>query len=381
MKQQIFIFDHLNSQINMHLTKEELERYKRHTILPMIGVEGQKKLKHAKVLIVGTGGLGSPLSMYLTASGVGTLGLVDFDTVDASNLQRQIVHKSSNVGRLKTESALESLKEINPFVNFQIYNDALTTDNAIEIISQYDYVCDGTDNFKTRYLVNDACVLAGKINVFGSIHQFEGQVSVFGTQQGPCYRCLFPDPPSPGTVPSCAEAGVMGVLPGVIGTIQATEVIKQICGIGQPLVGRLLNYNALNMQFNEVKFIKDHDCPCCGKNPTITKLSSYNEFCDVSTKFIEEEISASELKQMILQNNVPVMIDVREAEEVANSKIEGSVHIPMAQIPDRQNEIPKNVPVVIYCHLGIRSKHVIQFLQQQGFTNLINLTGGIDSFN
>ena len=364
----------------MHLTKEELERYRRHTILPMIGIEGQEKLKQAKVLIIGTGGLGSPLCMYLAASGIGTIGLVDFDVVDASNLQRQIVHKSSNIGKLKTESAHETLSEINPFVSIQKYNEALTSENAIEIISQYDIVCDGTDNFQTRYLVNDACVLTGKVNVFGSIRQFEGQASVFGTKDGPCYRCLFPDPPAPGTVPSCAEAGVMGVLPGVIGTIQATEVIKQICKIGKPLVGRLLNYDALNMQFNEVKFAKDEECICCGNNPGIKQLIDYDEFCGVKTQSLQDEIKASELKQMISQNKGPVIIDVREAEEVATGKIEGSIHIPMAQIPERMNEIPMDKPVVIYCHLGIRSKHAIQFLQQQGFNNLTNLTGGIDSY-
>nr|WP_321452017.1 molybdopterin-synthase adenylyltransferase MoeB [uncultured Carboxylicivirga sp.] len=364
----------------MVLTNKELQRYKRHTILPLIGIDGQQKLKDSKVLIIGTGGLGSPLSMYLAASGVGALGLVDFDRVDESNLQRQIVHKTSNIGVSKTQSAKETLLEINPFVKIECFDEALTSDNAMDIISQYDIICDGTDNFQTRYLVNDACVLTGKTNVFGSIHQFEGQVSVFGSENGPCYRCLFPEPPAPGSVPSCAEAGVMGVLPGVIGTLQATEVIKLICNIGEPLIGRLLNYNALTMQFNEVKFAKDEDCPCCGSNPSITELIDYEGFCGAPAPYLDSEISAGQLKDLIKSDQSPVIIDVREAEELVTGKIEGSIHIPMGEIPTRFNEVPDNQPVVIYCHLGIRSKHVIQFLKQQGYKNLTNLTGGIEAF-
>ncbi|MBK3516347.1 molybdopterin-synthase adenylyltransferase MoeB [Carboxylicivirga marina] len=365
----------------MSLTKEELERYKRHTLLPEIGTEGQKKLKAASVLIVGTGGLGSPIAMYLAASGVGHIGLVDFDVVDESNLQRQIIHKSSSVGEAKTESAYATLKEINPYINITLYNEALTSDNAIEIIKSYDIVTDGTDNFATRYLVNDACVLSGKINVFGSIRQFEGQVSVSGASDGPCYRCLFPEPPEPGTVPSCAEAGVMGVLPGVIGTLQATEVIKQIVGIGEPLVGRLLNYDALKMQFGEIKFMKDPDCPCCGNEPSIKELIDYDAFCgQQATNESVEEISADELKHILSGNENTVLIDVREPIELQQGLIANSINIPMQQIPNRLAEIPKEVPVVVYCHLGIRSAHVIEYLKSQGYKKLINLEGGYDAW-
>lgn len=364
----------------MSLTKEELERYKRHTILPEIGVEGQQKLKDASVLVVGTGGLGSPIAMYLAASGVGHIGLVDFDVVDASNLQRQIIHKTSNVGVAKTISAKQTLNEINPDIKVTLYNEALTTDNALEIIREYDIVTDGTDNFATRYLVNDACVLSNKINVFGSIRQFEGQVSVFATNDGPCYRCLFPEPPEPGTVPSCAEAGVMGVLPGVVGTLQATEVIKQITGIGMPLVGRLLNYDALQMQFDEVKFMKDPDCPCCGDNPTIKELIDYEDFCGAKELNLAGDITAEELKEIIRSGNVPVLIDVREPMELEEGKIEGSINIPMQEVPGRLHDIPKVQSTVVYCHLGIRSAHVIEYLTQQGYSNLINLKGGYDAW-
>ncbi|MCU4165267.1 molybdopterin-synthase adenylyltransferase MoeB [Carboxylicivirga caseinilyticus] len=363
----------------MVLTKDELERYRRHTILPMIGINGQKKIKNAKVLIVGMGGLGSPLAMYLAASGVGTLGLVDFDNVEASNLQRQIIHKTSNIGKPKTESALESLVEINPYIKVNCFNEALSSANAIDIFNQYDIICDGTDNFQTRYLINDACILTGKINVFGSINQFEGQISVFGADKGPCYRCLFPEPPIPGSVPSCAEAGVLGILPGVIGTIEATEVIKLICGIGTPLIGRLLNYDALSMQFNEVKFTKDKDCPCCGMNPTITQLIDYEDFCN-NTISSFKEITANQLKEQIKKKQMPILLDVREDDEVALGTITGSIHIPMGEIPNRLNEIPKNETVVVFCHLGIRSKNVIQYLQEQGYQNLVNLKGGIDAY-
>ncbi len=363
----------------MLLTKKELDRYKRHTILPEIGHEGQQKLKDAAVLVVGTGGLGSPIAMYLAASGVGRIGLIDFDVVDASNLQRQIIHKSSMIGKAKTLSAKNTLKEINPFIQIDLYNEALTPTNALEIIAPYDIITDGTDNFATRYLVNDACVISKKINVFGSIHQFEGQVSVFGQIDGPCYRCLFPEPPDPGTIPSCAEAGVMGVLPGVIGTLQATEVIKQITGIGTPLVGRLLNYNALDMQFEEVKFMKDPDCPCCGDTPEITVLQDYDTLCGTTT-LLNEEISASELKKLVEGKNAPFLIDVREPNELKGGYLPGAINIPLQQVPYRLDEIPKDQPVVLYCHLGMRSLHVINFLKTNGYNNLINLSGGIDAW-
>ncbi|MBI9061315.1 MAG: molybdopterin-synthase adenylyltransferase MoeB [Marinilabiliaceae bacterium] len=268
----------------MTLSQEELKRFARHTILPEIGIEGQVKLKKASVLIIGTGGLGSPIALYLAASGIGHMGLVDFDVVDESNLQRQILHGTSNIGSSKLTSAAESIQEINPFVKLDLYNEILTSENALSIIKKYDVVTDGTDNFQTRYLINDACVLTGKPNVFGSIRQFEGQASVYWAEQGPCYRCLFPEPPSPGSVPSGAEAGVIGVLPGVIGTLQATEVIKVILGIGEPLIGRLLNYDALKLSFNEVKFMKDPDCPICGEHPSITKLIDYDTFCGINNE-------------------------------------------------------------------------------------------------
>ncbi|MBS2213799.1 molybdopterin-synthase adenylyltransferase MoeB [Carboxylicivirga mesophila] len=365
----------------MSLTKQELERYKRHIVLTEIGAEGQIKLKQASVLVVGTGGLGSPIAMYLAASGVGHIGLIDFDVVDVSNLQRQIIHKTSHVGEAKTWSAEKALKEINPHVKVSLFNCALNKGNAFDIIKQFDIVTDGTDNFATRYLVNDACVLSGKINVFGSIRQFEGQVSVFGTKDGPCYRCLFPEPPEAGSVPSCADAGVMGVLPGVIGTLQATEVIKLITGIGQALTGRLLNYDALAMSFNEIKFMKDPDCPCCGEHPTLTELIDYEIFCgdggDVERK---DEISASELKQLIEGGGALQLIDVREPEELLEGQIAGALNIPMQQIPERKHEIVRDMPVVIFCHLGMRSLHVIEYLKREGYDNLINLSGGIDAW-
>ncbi|WP_430817730.1 molybdopterin-synthase adenylyltransferase MoeB [Carboxylicivirga sp. RSCT41] len=363
----------------MSLTREELERYKRHTILPEIGVEGQQKIKNASVLIVGTGGLGSPIAMYLAASGVGHIGLIDFDVVDESNLQRQIIHKSGNVGISKTISAEATLKELNPYLKVSLFNMALTADNALDIIKQFDIVTDGTDNFATRYLVNDACVISGKVNVFGSIRQFEGQLSVFGTKEGPCYRCLFPEPPEPGTVPSCADAGVMGVLPGVIGTLQATEVIKQITGIGEPLTGRLLNYDALGMRFSEVKFMKDPDCPCCGDNPAITELIDYDAFCGTQ-QVLTADITASELKEMHMKNEAPFLVDVREPAELLQGEIKGALNIPMREVQVRMHEIPKEQTVVVYCHLGIRSAHVIEYLVKQGYTKLFNLTGGYDAW-
>jgi adenylyltransferase/sulfurtransferase len=366
----------------MSLTAQEIERYKRHTILPEIGVDGQLKLKNASVLIVGTGGLGSPIAMYLAASGVGHIGLIDFDVVDASNLQRQIIHKSSHIGKAKTWSAETALKEMNPLIRLSIFDTALTRDNALDIIREFDIVTDGTDNFATRYLVNDACVLSKKINVFGSIRQFEGQVSVFGTENGPCYRCLFPEPPEPGTVPSCAEAGVLGVLPGVIGTLQATEVIKQITGIGQPLVGRLLNYDALAMQFSEVKFMKDPSCPCCGENPNIKELVDYEAFCGAPTPLHEvDEISATQLQHIIQDANQSIcLIDVREPNELLEGQIPGAINIPMNEIPQRLLEIPKSRPVIVFCHLGMRSQYVINFLRNEGYNNLINLSGGIEAW-
>lgn len=368
----------------MSLSKEERKRFSRHISLTEVGVEGQQKLKDASVLIVGTGGLGSPIALYLAASGVGRLGLIDFDVVDESNLQRQIIHGTSDIGVSKLKSAAKRIKEVNPFVKLDLYEQRLTADNAINIINQYDVVTDGTDNFQTRYLVNDTCVLTGKPNVFGSIRQFEGQVSVYWAEQGPCYRCLFPDPPAPGSVPSCAEAGVLGVLPGVIGTLQATEVIKLILNIGEPLIGRLINYNALKMSFNQVKFMKDPDCPVCGQQPKIKKPIDYDAFCGLEKDNHTEtkvEITAKELYDLLKSQQDIVIIDVRESEELASGIIPNATHIPMDQILENINQIPKDMKVIVYCHLGIRSYNVQQLLKQQGYNNVINLTGGIEAWD
>jgi len=367
----------------MTLSQEELKRFARHTILPEIGLEGQIKLKQASVLIIGTGGLGSPIALYLAASGIGRMGLVDFDVVDESNLQRQIIHGTSNVGMSKLESAAERIREINPFVQLDLYNEKLTRHNALDIIRKYDVITDGTDNFQTRYLVNDACVLTGKPNVFGSIRQFEGQASVYGTEQGPCYRCLFPEPPAPGSVPSCAEAGVMGVLPGVIGTLQATEVIKLILNIGEPLIGRLLSYDALRMSFKEVKFMKDPDCPICGKHPSITELIDYDEFCGMNNQAkidMQENITANELKALMEKAADLVLIDVREPYELSMGCIQGATNIPMGQVPHHTDQIPRDKSVIIYCHSGMRSYNVQQYLKQNGYTNISNLEGGIEAW-
>ena len=365
------------------LSTEEMARYSRHLILPEVGMEGQQKLKAAKVLCIGTGGLGSPLAFYLAAAGIGTLGLVDFDVVDSSNLQRQIIHSTKDVGRSKIVSATEKLVALNPFLNVVQHETMLTSQNAIEIISQYDIVADGTDNFPTRYLVNDACVLTGKPNAYGSIFRFEGQASVFATEHGPCYRCLYPEPPPPGLVPSCAEGGVLGILPGLVGVIQATEVIKLILGKGEPLIGRLLLVNSLDMKFRELKLRKNPECPVCGKNPTVTKLIDYQQFCGIvpEAKVAAEkngipQMSVTELKQKLDAGEDVFILDVREPYEYQIAQIGGHL-IPLGELPNRLGELDTAKNIVVQCKSGGRSQRAAEFLAQNGFSKLHNLAGGI----
>jgi len=366
------------------LSNEEIGRYSRHLILPEIGVLGQRKLKNARVLLVGTGGLGAPLGMYLAAAGVGTIGIVDFDTVDSSNLQRQIIHGTKDVGRPKIASATDRLRDINPHVNVVAYETRLTSANALDIIRDYDIVADGTDNYPTRYLVNDACILLGKPNVYGSIFRFEGQASVFGAADGPCYRCLYPEPPPPGLVPSCAEGGVLGVLPGIVGTIQANETIKLILGDGEPLINRLLLFDAWTMRFREVKLRKNPDCPMCGTHPTIKGLIDYEAFCGIATPAPRpdaselEEITAIELKRRIDLGRDLQLIDVREPHEYAIARLPNTTLIPLGQIANRRLEIDPSKETVVYCKVGLRSAAAVHRLKQAGFTGrLINLKGGI----
>ena len=366
------------------LTNEEIKRYSRHLIMPEVGIEAQRKLKASKVLCIGAGGLGSPAAMYLAAAGVGTLGIVDFDTVDFSNLQRQILHGTPDVGRSKLASAKDRLNAINPNVTIETYETALSSENALELFAPYDVILDGTDNFPTRYLVNDACVLLGKPNAYGSIFRFEGQASVFATKDGPCYRCLYPEPPPPGLVPSCAEGGVLGVLPGIIGVIQATETIKLIIGVGEPLIGRFLIYDALKMKFRELKLRKDPDCPVCGTHPTVTKLIDYEQFCGVVPAAPEPaavnhatEITAVELKQRLDRGDTLKIVDVREPNEYQINRIQGSQLIPLGDIPKRYEELNRNDEIVVQCKMGGRSAKAADFLRSVGFTRVLNLKGGI----
>ena len=367
------------------LSGDEVRRYSRHLILSEVGMEGQQKLKAAKVLCIGAGGLGSPVAMYLAAAGVGTIGIVDFDTVDVSNLQRQILHGTSDVGRPKLASAKDTLLELNPHVNVITHEVALSSANALDLFKGYDVVVDGTDNFPTRYLVNDACVLLGIPNAYGSIFRFEGQASVFATKDGPCYRCLYPEPPPPGLVPSCAEAGVLGILPGLIGTIQATEAVKIILGVGQTLAGRFMIYDALRMKFRELTLRKDPDCPVCGTHPTVTALIDYEQFCGVapsqapaaSSADAMSDISVPELKARIDAGTRPFILDVREPTEYQINRIQGSVLIPLGEIPQRFQELDPSIEIVCQCKGGVRSAKAAAFLRQQGFTNVRNLTGGI----
>jgi adenylyltransferase/sulfurtransferase len=368
------------------LTKDDFRRYSRHLILPEVGVLGQQKLKAAKILCIGAGGLGSPVALYLAAAGVGTIGIVDFDVVDFSNLQRQILHGTSDVGRSKLDSAKDRLLDINPNINVVTYNTALSSENALEIFAPYDIVVDGTDNFPTRYLVNDACVILGKPNAYGSIFRFEGQASVFATKEGPCYRCLYPEPPPPGLVPSCAEGGVLGVLPGVVGCIQATETIKLILGAGEPLIGRFLIFDALRMKFRELKLRKDPDCPVCGTHPTVTKLIDYEQFCGVQSATEEpmsgttSEISASDLKKRLDRGDRLTIVDVREPNEYQINKIAGSILIPLGDIPRRYVELDPSDEYVMQCKVGARSAKAADFLRSKGFKKVQNLTGGIISW-
>jgi adenylyltransferase/sulfurtransferase len=366
------------------LTTDDLSRYSRHLILPEVGMEGQRKLKAAKVLCVGTGGLGSPLAFYLAAAGVGTLGLVDFDVVDASNLQRQIIHSTKDIGRKKLDSAEEKLKALNPALNVVKHETMLSSVNALDILKDYDIVADGTDNFPTRYLVNDACVLLGKPNVYGSIFRFEGQASVFATKDGPCYRCLYPEPPPPGLVPSCAEGGVLGILPGLVGVMQATEAIKLILGKGEPLIGRLLLIDALNMRFRELKLRKNPECPVCGSNPTLTQLIDYQQFCGILPETPQEksmkngipQMTVKELKQRFDAGEDVQLIDVREPYEFQIAQIGGKL-IPQNDVPQRLAEIDRDREVVVHCRSGARSQRIAEFLKQSGFPHVTNLAGGI----
>jgi sulfur-carrier protein adenylyltransferase/sulfurtransferase len=363
------------------LSKDEILRYSRHLIMPEVGMEGQQKLKAARVLCIGAGGLGSPLALYLTAAGVGTLGIVDFDVVDFTNLQRQIIHTTADVGRKKLDSAADKLKAINPQINLKTFETRLSSENALEIFQDFDIVADGTDNFPTRYLVNDACVLTGKPNVYGSIFRFEGQASVFATEEGPCYRCLYPEPPPPGLVPSCAEGGVLGILPGLVGVMQATEVIKLILGAGEPLIGRLLLIDALGMRFRELRLRKNPDCPACGKNRTVTQLIDYNEFCGIrgEEKVVDTgipEIQVEELKRRLDAGDDIFVLDVREPHEYQICNIGGYL-IPLGDLPKRVNELDSSREIVAHCRSGVRSGKAVDFLRQAGFKKVHNLAGGI----
>ena len=368
--------------VSEELTHDEVKRYSRHLIMPEVGMTGQKKLKKASVLCVGAGGLGSPLAFYLTAAGVGRIGIVDFDVVDFSNLQRQILHTTDDVGRSKLDSAADKLKALNPNVNVELHETRLTSDNALQLFEKYDIIVDGTDNFPTRYLVNDACVLTGKPNVYGSIFRFEGQASIFATSDGPCYRCLYPEPPPPGLVPSCAEGGVLGILPGLVGLVQATEVIKLILEKGNTLVGRLLLFDALGMKFRELKLKKDPQCPVCGENATIKALIDYEEFCGIGPEVEEsptgiDEVTAKELKEELDQGQDPYILDVRNPVEYEISRIEGSHLIPLDQLLNRLNELDSARDIVAHCRTGARSAKAIEMLQEAGFRKLRNLKGGV----
>ena len=362
------------------LSNEEVRRYSRHLIMAEVGLDGQRKLKAARVLCIGAGGLGSPATLYLAAAGVGTIGVVDFDVVDFSNLQRQILHGTSDVGRPKLQSAEERLKDINPGVRVERYETALDSSNALEILRDYDVVVDGTDNFPTRYLVNDACVLLRKPNVYGSIFRFEGQASVFATENGPCYRCLYSEPPPHGLVPSCAEGGVLGVLPGIIGTIQATETIKLILGAGRTLAGRLLLFDALEMRFREMKLFRDPQCPICGDHPTIHELIDYQQFCGVGPA--EEvtttaDIVVEELKAKLDRNDEILILDVREPQEYQINRIPGSILIPLGDLPQRVQELDGAREIIVHCKSGARSARALEFLKAAGFRRVRNLKGGI----
>ncbi|MEO5989039.1 MAG: molybdopterin-synthase adenylyltransferase MoeB [Candidatus Eisenbacteria bacterium] len=368
------------------LTLAETRRYGRHLVLPEVGLEGQRRLKSASALIIGAGGLGSPIALYLAAAGVGRLGLVDFDVVDETNLQRQIAHGTSSIGQPKMTSMVKRLTDLNPHVRLEPHAVRLDRTNALRLLPGYDVILDGTDNFAARYLVNDACVMLGKPNCYGSILRFEGQASVFDARVGPCYRCLFPVPPEAGVVPSCAEAGVLGVLPGVIGAIQANEAIKLMLGVGEPLIGRLLLYDALEMRFRELKLRKDPDCPMCGMAPRIRELEDYESVCGVGVTSLEASVqhanlSVKELRELRATDPAIQLLDVREPQEWAINRIQGATHIPVGVLPERAKELDPARTLVVYCHHGGRSARAQKLLQQQGFTDVRNLTGGIDAWS
>ena len=369
------------------LTVDEVRRYSRHLIIPDVAMDGQKRLKNAKVLCIGAGGLGSPALMYLAAAGVGTLGIVEFDTVDESNLQRQIIHGQSDIGRSKAESARDSVKEINPYVNVILHEERLESENALELFAQYDLIVDGTDNFATRYLVNDACVLLNKPYIWGSIYRFDGQASVFWSEYGPCYRCLYPEPPPPGMVPSCAEGGVLGVLCGSIGSIQVTEAIKLLTGVGDPLVGRLMIYDALEMNYRTVKVRKDPECAVCGKNPTVTELIDYEAFCGAVSEEAQEAVKDSTitpktLKQWIDEGRDLEIIDVREPAEWEIVSIDGATLVPKNEflMGDALTKLPQDKQIVLHCKSGVRSAEVLALVKAAGFTDAVHLGGGVVSW-
>ena len=369
------------------LSREEILRYSRHLLIPEVGLDGQRKLKAASVLVIGTGGLGSPVGLYLAAAGVGRIGLVDYDVVDASNLQRQVIHGTSGIGELKVESARRRMLDLNPDIQVEVYNEPFTSANAMQIAESYDLIIDGTDNFPTRYLTNDLCVLTGKPNVYGSIFRFDGQVSVFDAKRGPCYRCLFPEPPPPGLVPSCAEGGVLGVLPGTIGTLQATEAIKLILGIGDPLIGKLMLYDALTLSFDFVNLRKDPNCRVCGQNPTVTELIDYEAFCGVPGHDHDAgsvgggwDITVFELARRLEQGNHLRLLDVREPHELQISHIEGASLIPLGQLAARLSELDSAEEMVVFCKSGTRSARALELLLSAGFRKVKNLQGGINAW-
>ncbi|MBO0809620.1 MAG: adenylyltransferase/sulfurtransferase MoeZ [Actinobacteria bacterium] len=366
------------------LTVDEVRRYSRHLIIPDVGMAGQKRLKNAKVLVVGAGGLGSPALLYLAAAGIGTLGIVDFDVVDESNLQRQVIHGQSDVGRSKAQSAAESIREVNPFVNVVLHEERLDSDNALDIFRPYDLILDGTDNFATRYLVNDACVLLGKPYVWGSIYRFDGQASVFWAEHGPCYRCLYPEPPPPGMVPSCAEGGVLGVLCASVGSIQVNEAIKVIAGIGEPLAGRLMIYDALEMTYRTVNVRKDPECPVCGKNPTVTELIDYEEFCGTVSEDAQQAaagatITAKQLKEMLDRGDDIFLVDVREPNEYEIVSIPGATLIPKGEFLSGAalEQLPQDKQIVLHCKSGARSAEALAVVQKAGFADAVHVGGGV----
>jgi molybdopterin/thiamine biosynthesis adenylyltransferase/rhodanese-related sulfurtransferase len=374
------------SEATPPLRPDQYERYRRHLSLPQFGLEGQQKLLAGRVLLIGAGGLGSPLALYLGAAGVGTVGLVDDDVVDASNLQRQVLYNTRDVGRPKVEVARERLEALNPDLTVRIHPTRLDSSNALEIFADYDVVVDGTDNFPTRYLANDACVLLGKPNVHGAIFRFEGQATVFDAVRGPCYRCLYPEPPPPGAVPSCAEGGVLGVLPGIVALIQATETVKLLAGIGELLIGRLLQYDALEMRFHEFRLRKDPECPVCGPHPTVTELIDYQGFCGLpaaSESAAAPEVSAAEVDQRRRAGAEFLLLDVREPEEFARASIAGARLVPLSELERRLPELAdwKERPIVVHCHSGVRSARAARLLRERGFTDVSNLTGGIEAWS